>query len=86
MCIRDRIDGEGAFQIRFPIEEILGPNFAARVEGVARIGSARNPQGTQNIDFLNGGIIAVFEFPRDQNGNVISREPYLVTLFPEGDP
>ena len=77
------INGEGRFSVRLPIDDVLGADSVQRVEGVARVGSAKNPQGFVDIDFENGSIVAVYEFPRGLNGELLATEPALVTLFPE---
>ena len=77
------VNGEGRFSVRLPIDDVLGADSAQRVEGVARVGSAKNPQGYVDIDFQNGFIVAVYKFPRDLNGELVASEPALVTLFPE---
>lgn len=77
------INGDGRFSVRLPIDDVLGADFAQRVEGVARVGSAKNPQHHVDIDFENGSIVAVYEFPRGLNGELLATEPALVTLFPE---
>lgn len=66
------------FEVDLPIRDVLGPDFALSVEGVRRLGSLRNPQGIQSIDFTNGFVRAVFEL-------VPHGEPRLVTLFPIGE-
>lgn len=77
------INGDGRFSVRLPIDDVLGAGSAQRVEGVARVGSAKYPQRHVDIDFENGSIVAVYEFPRDLNGELLATEPALVTLFPE---
>lgn len=65
------------FEVDLPIRDVLGPNFASSVEGVRRLGSLRNPQGIQSIDFTDGFVRAVFELAP-------YGEPRLVSLFPIG--
>lgn len=65
------------FDVILPIEDVMGPGFASSVEGVRRLGSFRNPQGTQPINFANGSVHATFEL-------VPGGEPRLITLFPIG--
>ena len=65
------------FEVILPIEEVMGPDFAASVEGIRRLGSVRNPQGIQPVDFANGSVHATFEL-------VPVGGPHLVTLFPVG--
>ncbi|WP_227272197.1 hypothetical protein [Roseobacter weihaiensis] len=77
------INGEGRFSVRLPIKDVLGSDSAQRVEGVARFGSVKNPQGYVDVDFENGSIVAVYKFPRDLNGELVASEPALITLFPE---
>jgi len=77
------INGEGRFSVKLPIDDVLGSDAALRVEGVARVGSVKNPQDHVDVDFENGSIVAVYEFPRDLNGGFMAGEPALVTLFPE---
>lgn len=65
------INGEGRFSVRLPIDGFWGS------------GSAKNPQGDVDIDFENGFIVAVYEFSRDLNGELVATEPALFTLRPE---
>ncbi|MHA7852316.1 phage minor head protein [Roseovarius sp.] len=77
------INGEGRFSVRLPLDDVLGSNSVQRVEGVARVGSAKNPQDYVDLDFENGSIVAVYEFPRGLHGELLATEPALVKLFPE---
>lgn len=79
-----QVDGTGEFSVRLPITDVLGPDSTTRIEGLARIGSAKNPKGVRVIDFSEGEIVAIYRFPRDQTNNITSGEPILVTLFPKG--
>lgn len=65
------------FTVVLPIEDVLGVNYATKVEGVRRLGSRNNPTGIEAIDFERGFVRAVFEFS-------IDGAPKLVTLFPIG--
>jgi hypothetical protein len=69
--------GQTTFEVSLPIEDVLGLNFQNAVEGVRRLGSVKNPTGTQAVDFSDGAVTAVFEL-------MPTGEPSLVTLFPTG--
>jgi hypothetical protein len=68
------VDGRSRFSVELPLEDVLGPDYAAHVQGVTRIGSAKNPQGAAT-DLTGGKMRAVFEF--NPGG-----EPSLVTMHP----
>ena len=65
------------FEVSLPIEDVLGPGFTNAVEGIRRLGSVKNPTGTQTVDFGGGTVTAVFEL-------LPTGEPALITLFPKG--
>lgn len=64
------------FEVSLPIEDVLGPNFGDVVEGVRRLGSAKNPTGVQKIDFNGGRVVARYELQP-------SGDTFLITLFPD---
>lgn len=68
--------GRREFEVSFPIEDVLSPEFRLKVEGVKRIGSQKNPMGTVPVDFTGGTIVARFELNADG-------EPSLITMFPK---
>ena len=67
----------GFFEVAIPIEDALGRNLLAEVEGVVRTGprSSIVPLGTVNFD--GGLVIARFRIAADG-------EPRLITMFPVG--
>jgi len=65
------------FRIALPIEEVLGPDFTRRVEGVRRIGGFGSTEWA-DVDFGDGRVVAIYEIQTD--GQV-----RLITLYPEGD-
>ena len=67
----------GFFEVAIPIEDALGRNLLAEVEGVVRTGppSSTVPLGTVNFD--GGLVIARFRIAADG-------EPRLITMFPVG--
>jgi len=65
------------FTVKMPIEDVLGRDYAFKVEGVRRIGRAKNPAGVANVNFDQGFVKAIFDLNPDG-------EPRLVTLYPEG--
>lgn len=68
---------DGFFSVVLPIEDVLGSSYVQKVEGLRRLGSARNPIGVENVNFEGGSVRATFELS-------IDGEPKLITLFPEG--
>jgi len=44
------INGEGRFPVKLPIDDVLGSDAALRVEGVARVGSVKNPQDHVDVE------------------------------------
>ncbi|MBK4214642.1 hypothetical protein JJJ17_01740 [Paracoccus caeni] len=68
----------GSFEVEVSLEDALGLNYANKVEGVRRVGSRRNPFGTEEIDFKDGIAVAIFKF--SSNG-----EPQLITMYPVGN-
>ena len=67
--------GEGRFEVRLTLEEVLGSGYAAMLEGVSRKGSAKNPTGSEDTDFTDGDLVARYKIHGD--GSVT-----LITLFP----
>ncbi|MBL4767173.1 MAG: hypothetical protein JKY94_05580 [Rhodobacteraceae bacterium] len=64
-------------EVILPIEDVLGRNYATKVEGVRRLGSVKNPTGTEVVDFDGGSVVAVFKLS-------LSGEPQLLTMYPIG--
>ena len=69
------VDGRTDFRVDVPLDDVLGPNHVDHVQGVTRVGSAKNPQGSVPADLTNGNMRGVFEF---NSGT----EPGLVTMHP----
>ena len=68
---------DGYFEVALPIEDVLGRDLLAAVEGVVRIGPRSNPQGVAEMNFEGGLVIARFRIAADG-------EPRLITMFPIG--
>ena len=68
---------DGYFEVALPIEDVLGRDLLAAVEGVVRIGPRGNPQGVAEMNFDGGLVIARFRIAADG-------EPRLITMFPVG--
>ncbi|MCA3461658.1 MAG: hypothetical protein IOC92_13660, partial [Rhodobacter sp.] len=68
---------DGYFEFALPIEDVLGRDLLAAVEGVVRIGPRGNPQGVAEMNFDGGLVIARFRIAADG-------EPRLITMFPVG--
>lgn len=68
---------DGYFEVALPIEDVLGRDLLAAVEGVVRIGPRSNPQGVAEMNFEGGRVIARFRIAADE-------EPRLITMFPIG--
>lgn len=65
------------FEVMIRIDDALGPDFRDKVEGVRRVGSPKNSQGVDVVDFTGGRVRARFEILPDG-------EPRLITLYPQG--
>ncbi len=63
------------FSVELPLKDVLGDDYKTKLEGKSRIGSAKNPQGSQDTDFTDGTITAVYDI--DANGDTV-----LVTMYP----
>lgn len=64
------------FTVTLPIGNVLGPDFAAKLEGVTREGSARHPTGFHATDFTGGNVKAIYHMQTDGGY-------HLVTLYPD---
>ncbi len=67
----------GSFEVAVRIEDALGRNLLASVEGVIRIGHRGGPEPLAAMDFDGGLVIARFRIAADG-------EPQLVTMLPVG--
>ena len=71
------INGLDSIVVRgLPLEGALGSNYMTQVFGKARIGSIKNPIGTDRINFENGTFTSVFT--KSPSGNWD-----LLTMYPE---
>jgi hypothetical protein len=62
--------------VQVSLQEIYGSNYTSHVFGKTRIGSAKNPQGTVETDFLNGTMKGVYIKNQQEGWN-------LHTMYPE---
>lgn len=67
----------GSFEVAVRIEDALGRNLLASVEGVIRVGPRSGPEPLAAMDFDGGLVIARFRLAADG-------EPHLVTMLPVG--
>lgn len=77
-ALHDPYYNRSIFEVKLPIEDVLGKDYASKVEGLRRLGSRKNPQGVVKVDFDNGFVVAAFRLSSDG-------EPTLYTLYPVGD-
>ena len=75
--IEARPDGSRVKEVKLPLERSLGPDYAKEIEGVTRVGSVNNPQGTRPTSFSNGGEMTAAYVENSQGGWD------LLTMFPE---
>jgi len=57
------------------LEDALGKDYKKQVAGVSRIGSQKNPTGSQATDFTDGTVTAVFEKDAKGNWNTLTMYP-----------
>lgn len=63
------------FSVKLTLKEAMGDDYKKMLEGVSRIGSAKNPTGSQPTDFEGGTLTAVYD--------ILSDGSYaLVTMYP----
>ena len=73
----DPVHNRGFFEVALPIDDALGRDLLADVEGVVRVGPRSTPQGVAAMNFDGGLVIARFRIAADG-------EPRLITMFPVG--
>ena len=73
----DPVYQRGFFEVAIPIEDALGRDMMAAVEGVIRIGLRNGPNPLAAMNFDDGLVIAQFRIAPDG-------EPRLITMFPVG--
>lgn len=71
------VDQDNRLFLAAHLDDALGPDFRDKVEGVRRVGSPKNSQGVDVVDFTGGRVRARFEILPDG-------EPRLITLYPQG--
>lgn len=67
--------GKKRFEVRMSLEEVFGSEFQKNLEGITRLGSAKNPKGYLDTDFSNGSIVARYALEA-------GKEARLITMFP----
>jgi hypothetical protein len=73
----DPVYNRGFFEVALRIDDALGRDLLADVEGVVRVGPRSTPQGVASMNFDGGLVIARFRIAADG-------EPRLITMFPIG--
>jgi hypothetical protein len=68
--------GETRFSVETTkLEDALGKDYKKQVSGVSRIGSVKNPTGSQPTDFTGGTVTAVYEKDAKGNWNTLTMYP-----------
>jgi hypothetical protein len=70
---------KGRFSVEVGLEEAMGLGFEAKLEGVSRKGSLKNPAGSEATDFSDGFMTAVYDIEPDGSYT-------LVTMYPNPKP
>ena len=69
--------GDDRIQVDTPLEDIYGPNYRSKVEGVTREGSKNNPIGSKPTDLTDGVMRG--RYAKDQ----ATGDWKLITMYPE---
>ena len=62
-------------KIRVPLSEVLGSDYLDKVEGFTRLGSQKNPQGSEPTDMTNFDMVAVYVLDKNDQFNLLTMYP-----------
>lgn len=69
----------GRKKVQIPLEEIYGSDYKSAVRGKTRVGSKANPTGSQDTDFTDGALVAIYQQADDGAW-------HLLTMYPDPKP